>query len=51
MIASSAFVLTALTITGVYMQARDTDSQDDGYTIDFSALENTVDHKVDACVG
>lgn len=45
MIASSAFVLTALTITGVYMQARDTDSQDDGYTIDFSALENTVDNK------
>ena len=40
MIASSAFVLTALTMTGVYMQSRDKKSENDGYTIDFSALEN-----------
>lgn len=45
MIASSAFVLTALTMTGVYMQSRDRESENDGYTIDFSALENNVDDK------
>ena len=43
MIASSAFVLTALTMTGVYMQSRDRESEDNGYTIDFTALENNVD--------
>ena len=45
MIASSAFVLTALTMTGVYMQSRDQESENDGYTIDFTALENNVDDK------
>lgn len=45
MIASSAFVLTALTMTGVYMQSREQESESDGYTIDFSALENNVDNK------
>lgn len=45
MITSSVFVLTALTMTGVYMQSRDQESQNDGYTIDFSALENNVDDK------
>ena len=45
MIASSVFVLTALTMTGVYLQSEDRKSQDDGYTIDFSALENSVDDK------
>lgn len=45
MIASSAFVLTALTMTGVYMQSREQESENDGYTIDFSALENNVDNK------
>ena len=45
MIASSVFVLTALTMTGVYMQSRDQESQNDGYTIDFSVLENNVDDK------
>ncbi len=43
MIASSVFVLTALTLTGVYMRNQEAKSQDDGYTIDFSALENAVD--------
>lgn len=43
MIASSAFVLTALTMTGVYMQSRDQESENDGYTIDFTALESNVD--------
>lgn len=45
MITSSAFVLAALTMTGVYMQTRDQEAQDNGYTIDFSALENAVDDK------
>lgn len=39
MLASSAFVLAALTMTGVYMQAQNTEEEDDGYTIDFTALE------------
>ena len=46
MIASSVFVLTALTMTGVYMQSRDQESENDGYTIDFSVLENNVDDKL-----
>ena len=45
MIASSAFVLTALTMTGVYMQSKDQESQNDGYTIDFTALENSAGDK------
>ena len=45
MIASSAFVLAALTMTGVYMQSRDQESQNDGYTIDFTALENSASDK------
>lgn len=45
MIASSVFVLTALTMTGIYMKAVDRESQDDGYVIDFTALENNVDDK------
>lgn len=42
MIASSAFVLTALTMTGIYMQSKDPELENDGYTIDFTALENNV---------
>lgn len=45
MIASSVFVLTALTMTGVYMQSKDRESENDGYTIDFSALESNVEDK------
>lgn len=45
MIASSAFVLAALTMTGVYMQSKDRETQDDGYTIDFTALENNAEEK------
>ena len=51
MIVSSAFVLTALTMTGVYMQSRDQESENDGYTIDFSALENNVDDKSQEILG
>lgn len=45
MFASSAFVLTALTMTGIYMQAGDEKSQDDGYTLDFTALEDNMESK------
>lgn len=45
MIASSVFVLSALTLTGIYMQAQNTKSKDDGYTIDFEALENNTSSK------
>lgn len=46
MIASSAFVLTALTATGLYMKGQDLKQQDDGYTLDFSALENRDGDKI-----
>lgn len=45
MIASSAFVLTALTLTGIYMQAGEEKSQDDGYTLDFTAIEDNLENK------
>lgn len=40
MVASSAFVLAALTMTGLYMRGQEAKQQDDGYTLDFTALEN-----------
>jgi murein DD-endopeptidase MepM/ murein hydrolase activator NlpD len=40
MIGSSLFLLTALSMAGVYMQSRNEQVQDDGYTIDFGALED-----------
>lgn len=45
MIASSAFVLAALTMTGVYMKDKANKVKDDGYSIDFSALEDSADNK------
>lgn len=45
MIASSAFVLAALTMTGVYMKEQNVESKDDGYTVDFAALEKDVEEK------
>ncbi len=45
MIASSAFVLAALTMTGVYMKEKNVESKDDGYTVDFAALEKDVEEK------
>lgn len=41
MIVSSAFVLAALTLTGIYMRNQSAENQNDGYIIDFSALENS----------
>lgn len=45
MLASSAFVLAALTMTGVYMKEQNVESRDDGYTLDFTALENSAEDK------
>lgn len=45
MIASSAFVLAALTMTGVYMKEKSVESKDDGYSVDFAAIEENVEDK------
>lgn len=45
MIASSAFVLAALTLTGVYMRQQSARSKDDGYSIDFTAFEDSGPNK------
>ncbi|MBQ2802590.1 MAG: M23 family metallopeptidase [Lachnospiraceae bacterium] len=41
MIASSVFVLAALTMTGIYMKNSSLEAEDDGYTLDFTALEES----------
>lgn len=46
MVASSAFVLAALTMTGLYMRGQEAKQQDDGYTLDFTALENNTDDQL-----
>lgn len=45
MLASSAFVLAALTMTGLYMKNSNTEAQDDGYTLDFTAMEDNAENK------
>lgn len=45
MIASSAFVLSALTMTGIYMKSNNADEKDDGYMLDFTALEEDIQDK------
>lgn len=40
MIASSIFVLAALTMTGIYVKSNEDKEQNDGYNIDFSMLED-----------
>lgn len=47
MIAASAFVLAALTMTGLYMRGQEAKEQDDGYTLDLAALENNTEEKLD----
>ncbi len=47
MIASSALVLGALTMTGLYMKGKEIKEQDDGYTLDLAALENNNSEKLD----
>lgn len=46
MMASSAFVLAALTMTGVYMKEHNQETKDDGYSVDFTEIEEDVDQKV-----
>lgn len=41
MIASTAFVLTALSVTGVYLKNENVKNKDDGYTIDFTTMQKT----------
>lgn len=47
LITSAAFVLAALTMTGVYMSRNNKENLDDGYTVDFAALENNTNDKLD----
>ena len=46
MLASSALVMGALTLTGIYMKGQSDEQIDDGYSVDFSALEDSVDDKI-----
>ncbi|MBR1854056.1 MAG: M23 family metallopeptidase [Lachnospiraceae bacterium] len=48
MVTSSAFVLTALTMTGLFMKGQEMKQLDDGYTLDFSALQNNTDNRLNA---
>lgn len=45
MLASSAFVLTALTMTGLYMKSGGGEEKNDGYTLDFTAMEDSAEDK------
>lgn len=45
MIVSSAFVMAALTMTGLYMKEQSLQEQEDGYSVDLAELENNVDEK------
>lgn len=47
MVTSSVFVLTALTMTGLYMKGQEMKQLEDGYTLDFAALENNTGTKLD----
>lgn len=50
MLAASVFVLSALTLTGVYVKENNTKKNDDGYSVDLSSLEknnNTVTEKAE----
>ncbi|MBQ9142661.1 MAG: M23 family metallopeptidase [Lachnospiraceae bacterium] len=45
MIVSSAFVMAALTMTGLYMKEQNLQEQEDGYSVDLAELENNVGDK------
>lgn len=45
MLVSSAFVMAALTATGIYMKNKTQQERNDGYNVDFSKLENNVSEK------
>ncbi len=42
MLVSSAFVMAALTITGIYMKGKNVEEQNDGYSIDLAEYETNV---------
>ena len=42
MLVSSAFVMAALTITGIYMKGKNVEEQKDGYSIDLAEYETNV---------
>lgn len=46
MLSTSALVLTVLTVTGAYVRNHNRSSLDDGYTLDFTALEDRADDKL-----
>ena len=48
MIVSSVLVLTALTVTGIYVRNGSGEESDGGYTIDFSSLEESSSSGVEA---
>lgn len=50
MLGSAVFVLTALTMTGVYVKGNNEKNKNDGYTIDFSALQDSADEKEEEIV-
>jgi murein DD-endopeptidase MepM/ murein hydrolase activator NlpD len=50
MVTSSVLVLAALTMTGVYIKDKSAQVKDDGYSIDFSALENSPEDKYEEIV-
>lgn len=45
MLVSSAFVMAALTMTGIYMKEKSEQEQDDGYSVDLAELETNVEDK------
>lgn len=45
MIVTSAFVMAALTMTGVYMKEKTEQEQDNGYSVDLAQLESNVEDK------
>lgn len=50
MLAASVFVLSALTLTGIYVRENNVPQKDDGFSIDLSSLENNniVDEQAEA---
>lgn len=46
MFASSAFVLAALTMTGIYMKSQEVEPENDGYSLDLAQMENSAEDKL-----
>jgi murein DD-endopeptidase MepM/ murein hydrolase activator NlpD len=47
LVTSSALVLAAMTMAGIYMNRNENQNTDDGYTLDIAALENSTDNKLE----